>query len=167
MRDTTTPRCRTEGSNTNCHPTPHVAILTSPCVLGMVRRKTTTESPAPPQESKPPTGQSSCRYRRQMALAKARRRDRRRPTYLHTRTHKFIAPHFGSRFQLQILSVNTDSNVEGASIRSPTIFTVAIVRRADPTGITQCDPAAQARRFKMLVHVIQPAFRLMLEPSHA
>lgn len=57
--------------------------------------------------------------------------------------HILVTPHFGSRFQLQILTLNSDSDVEGASIRPSTIFTVAIVRRADRTRIPQPDSAAQ------------------------
>ena len=67
----------------------------------------------------------------------------------------FVAPQFGTGGHLQILSFDTNANVERAPICSPTIFAVAIVRRTDRTGVAQPDSAAQARRFKMLAHVSQ------------
>ena len=59
-------------------------------------------------------------------------------------THKPIAPHFRRRFHFQIFAINTDSNIEGAAIRFPAIFTVTIVRWTESAGITQMDSAAQA-----------------------
>jgi hypothetical protein len=57
-------------------------------------------------------------------------------------TYKLMTPHFRGHFHRQIFSANADANIEGAAIRSPAIFTVAIIRRAELPGVTQLDSAA-------------------------
>jgi hypothetical protein len=51
---------------------------------------------------------------------------------------------FGGRLHPQILSLNTQSNIEGASVRSSAILTMAIIRRAECAAVAQRDSATQA-----------------------
>src|SRR5207247_8534917 len=67
-------------------------------------------------------------------------------------TDKSIALDHRGRFHFQIFSIHPYSNIKGAAIGPPTIFTMAIVGWTEFPGITQLDSAAQAPRFKGLLH---------------
>jgi hypothetical protein len=87
-----------------------------------------------------------CEYRRTTSRAK--------PAlyFAAASTCTIVTPHFRGRADLQILSVNTDANIECAPIRFPTIFAVAIIRGAEVANVIQSDTSTQARRFKLPIH---------------
>ena len=91
-------------------------------------------------------GWMQCKYRRTTSPAKT-------PLYFPAASaDNSITPQFRGRLHLEIFSINPDSNIEGAAIGPPTVFTVAIVGWTEFPGITQLDSAAQAPRFKGLLH---------------
>ncbi len=66
----------------------------------------------------------------------------------------FVALQFGTGVDLQVFPLNSNADIEGTSVSSATVVAVAIVRRADHAGIAELDAPAEARRFKMLIHLV-------------